>query len=414
MMKPNITPKTGTPVEAYSKHVVEYPLPKAKMTHELGVVNGGKMIVLSQMDDSTLVQLDLDDAGRPINAYSYQIGNATSGLHGVTLSTSYMGDIWVTLQSDSQLVRITPGATASETPQIRSVIDVPKPGKGPHCVSEFGEDLWCSCKEPNDETGDYYVCRVNKANPSAFTLWKVPESPVFVIKHPQTGDVFASIDAKSKIAQCTPSEGSYCGSKIQTPVLLEVPPEKGKTVVGMRAGPDGNIWFVLLGGSDAGTGTFGRILPSSDLEFIRLNGPLGATAGLLHLTFAPHVEGQDFRAYILSSDITKEVSINQPNALFDVTLDPETLAITSEVSFVFPTQYSWAHRDFHSKHGLYCTQLQTSGLVHIRPDIESNVPPVNEGRIPYKDYGWGVQSGTVVYPRRKKAKMKAKRGWSPL
>lgn len=222
-----------------------------------------------------------------------------------------------------------------------------------------------------------------------------------MIKHPQTGDVFAPIDTNSMIAWCTPSENSYCGGIIQTLVLLSVPPEKGKTVVGMRARPDENIWLVLLGLSDAGTRIFGRILPDSDLEFIRLNGPLGVPAGLLHFTFAPHVEGQDFSAYVLSSDITKEVRINQPNALFDVTLDPETLAIMSEVSFVFPTQYSWAHRVFHSKHGLYCIQLLTSGLVQIRPDIESNVPQINEGTSPYRDYGWGVQGSTMVYPKKK-------------
>ncbi|WP_020681141.1 hypothetical protein [Marinobacterium rhizophilum] len=398
-MQPNITPKTGAPVAAYPKHIVEYPLPNARMTHELGVVNGGRMIVLSQMDDSTLVQLDLDDRGRPVNACSYQIGNATSGLHGVTLSTAYEGDIWVTLQNDSQLLRITPGASASQCPRVQAVIDVPKPGKGPHCVSEFGEDLWCSCKDPSDETGDYYVCRINKANPGAFTLWKVPKSPVFVIRHPQTGEIFASIDDNSKIARCAPSDGPYCCGEIQTPELLSVPAEQGRTVVGMRAGPDGNIWFVLLGGSDAGTGTFGRIQPSADLEFVRLSGQLGATAGLLHLTFAPHVAGQDFRAYLLASDITKEVSINQPNALFDVTLDPATLAITSEVSFVFPTQYSWAHRVFYTEKGLYCTQLRTSGLVHIRPYVEHSSAPINEGGAYYSDYGWGVQGNTVVYPQ---------------
>ncbi|WJG08101.1 hypothetical protein [Aliiglaciecola sp. LCG003] len=396
-MKPSVTPKTGSLLEAYSKQIFEYPLPKAKMTHEIAVVNDGKMVVISQMDSSTLVQIDLDNMGRPINAFSYQIGNQTSGLHGVSMSTSYLGDIWVTLQNDSELIRLTPGKSASVAPQIQSVIQVPKPGKGPHCVSEFGEDLWFSCKDPSDDTGDYYVCRINKANPNKFSLWRVPKSPVFVMKHPKTGDVYASIDSNSKIARCKNSEGAYCQQTIQNPELLEIPSEQGSTVVGMCIGPDENPWFVLLGGSGAGTGTFGRILPSCDIEFVQLTGPLGAKAGLLHITFAPHTDGESYRAYILSSDITKDSTFNQPNALFDVTLDSKTLEVLSEVSFVFPTQYSWAHRVFYSKHGLYCTQLRTSGLVHIIPKIEGNKPQINEGNETFKKFGMGINSKTVVY-----------------
>lgn len=396
-MTPSITPKTTTKGTAYTKRLTEYPLPAAMMTHELALVNSGKMIVLSQMDDSTLIQLDLDETGRPTNAYSYQIGSATSQLHGVTASSSYSGDVWVTLQNDSQLLRLTPGSSAAEAPTLQAVIDIPKPAMGPHCVSEYGDDLWCSCKNPSDETGDYYVCRINKEDPTNYTLWSVPKSPVFVIKHPVTGDVFASIDTDSKIVRCTPSDGAYFGQSIQTPDVIDIPPTQGSTVVGMCAGPDENIWFVLLGGSGAGTGTFGRVLSDASLEFVTLGGSLGSTAGLLHLTFAPYTEGENYRVYLLSSDITKDADINQPNAVFDVTLDTQTLSITSEVSFVFPTQYSWAHRVLYTDYGLYCTQLETSGLVHIQLDIECSKPVINEGGSDYQQHGIGVPCDTIVY-----------------
>ena len=99
----------------------------------------------------------------------------------------------------------------------------------------------------------------------------------------------------------------------------------------------------------------------------------------------------------MSSDITKDADINQPNAVFDVTLNPQTLAITSEVSFVFPTQYSWAHRVLYSDYGLYCTQLQTSGLVHIQLDIEGSNPAINEGGSDYQQHGIGAPYDTLVY-----------------
>ena len=367
------------------------------MTHELVLVNNEQMVVLSQMDDSTLVQVDLDEHGRPTESYAYQIGNEDSQLHGVSLSTSYEGDIWVTLQGDSQLLRLTPGKMASEAPVLQAVVDVPQPGQGPHCVSEYGADLWCSCKVASEETNEYYVCRVNKEDPSQYTLWVVPESPVFVIKHPQTGEVYASIDTDSKIAKCLPSEGDYQCEDIQTAELIDIPVEQGSTVVGMKAGPDNNVWFVLLGGTGPGTGTFGRILSDSQLNFFHLGGKLGKTAGLLHLTFGPYSEGENYRVYLLSSDITKDGSINQPNAIFDVTMDPESLEIKSEVSIVFPTQYSWAHRVFYSEKGLYCTQLLTSGLVHVKLDVEQNDPPINEGSEYYNNYGWGIDSGVVKY-----------------
>ena len=58
-MYPSVAPKSSSPVKAYPKVLTEYPLPSAMMTHELALVNDGRMIVLSQMDNSTLVQVDL-------------------------------------------------------------------------------------------------------------------------------------------------------------------------------------------------------------------------------------------------------------------------------------------------------------------------------------------------------------------
>ena len=100
-----------------SKSVAEYPLPAASMTHELAQISGQNLLVISQMDNSTLLKVAVDPAsGKPQAVAAFPIGSMMGGLHGLVASKAYPGQIWCTFQFDNKLVRLDPGRRARNAP----------------------------------------------------------------------------------------------------------------------------------------------------------------------------------------------------------------------------------------------------------------------------------------------------------
>ena len=375
-----ITPLESAAKEVAPKYAVEYPLPAAGQTHELTVIDD-RMIVLSQQSDSTLVKVALDDEGRPTQARSFLIGTPRSGLHGVAASTTHPGKIWLTLQFDSALVLIDPVIDdVNAAPIIEKYIKVPAPGRGPHVVQEYGNELWSSLKD------SHHVLYINQDDPEDYALYPVSRTPVFVAKHPTSGDVYASIDASSKISRVHVDTGEVSE--------YSIPMDVGSTVVGLIDGPDGNVWFVLLGAMTGPTGTFGKVTADGEVHFIQLPNAQGKTAGLLHLAFPPQDKGP--RLFLMSSSIGTATAIN---AVFDVTFDEGYNRIETISTVTLPTQYSKAHRVFHTNKGLYVTELSVSGICHIRTGFQDNLPVVDETSDYYADFGMGSEQASVDYLR---------------
>ena len=52
--------------------------------------------------------------------------------------------------------------------------------------------------------------------------------------------------------------------------------------MGLVAGPDGIVWFVLLGGGEGGSGTFGRIRACGAIGYFQLKSGAAMGAALIH------------------------------------------------------------------------------------------------------------------------------------
>ncbi|KAI1366952.1 hypothetical protein F5Y08DRAFT_109270 [Xylaria arbuscula] len=337
------------------KSVVEYPLPAAAQTHEILPVSNN-LLLISQQTNGALLKVALDDNGRPTGASKWTITNDWSGLHGLTISSKSGGNsststAWATVQFDNAILQIDPkGNDINTAPEVIKTIPIPAPAFGPHGILEHNGTLWVACKDSS------HVVRINASDPSDYQIWAVSRRPIFVAVHPTSGDVFSGLDSSSKIWHYKNDGGN--GEEIS------VPSEKGTTPVGMISGPDGNVWFVLLGGKTGGTGTFGRINEDASIDYFTMTSNIGATAPVLHLAF-----GKDpSQLWLLGSSISCGTC---PDAVYTVTIDNISTGgtagprIAKQNTIMLPTQRSWAHRIMFHRGSLYVSELITSTLAHV-------------------------------------------------
>jgi hypothetical protein len=369
------------PVFAAPKLVAEYPLPASAQTHEVAYA-GNDLLVVTQQTDSVLVQVALDPfSGRPAAAAGHLVGTSRSGLHGVCASQLNPGCVWASLQFDDKILLVQPGATVDAAPTVVGEIDIPLPARGPHVVVESGGDVWTTCKDSS------HVVRVSASNHTDISLYPCSRRPIFVAKHPRSGIVYASLDKSSSILAIDPSTGSTWE--------MAIPAEQGTTPVGLVAGPDQNVWFVLLGGSSGGTGTFAKITADGTIVWYRLTTGTASGAGLIHLAWGKARDGQALQdvLWLLASSIS---SMMLPNAVVRVTFQDDYGAIATQETYSLPTQMSMSHRVLPLNTSLYVTEMMSSVLAHI-PVSPVSTPPVDEVSDYYADFGLGQPASHVVY-----------------
>jgi hypothetical protein len=335
------------------RSLTEYELPPAAETHEMIKLPGKPMVLVSQMSNSTLVKLQLDAATEQVTGIQpFPLGAPNERLHGLSVSSRYPGKIWATLEAGNKLVLVDPGVDRLDiVPKIVRTIDIPGGGKGPHYVGEYGDQLWVSLK-----TSDQ-VLAIDHADPEKYKLYSAEPHPIFVAQHPKTKDFYASQDLSSKILRID--------GKTQKTSQIEIPADRGATPVGLVAGPT-DLWVVLLGTKEKGTGRFGRINGDGEITWFKLTSPEGRNAGLLHLAFAPKVvAGKLPSAWLLGS------SINSPNALdaiIPVTFDDNYTQVKSEEVAALPTQLCKAHRLLVLDNGVLATELTSATVAQLVAD----------------------------------------------
>lgn len=178
-----------------SRRLTEYLMPVAVQTHEFARVPNTNFVLLTQMSDSKLIKIQLDEkTEEPIAYQSFPMGNssATSMLHGVWPSAVYPGLMWLSLQGENKLLLVDPGKDLSTTPIIKKTINIPAPGNGPHCVFEIGNQVWAGLKVPSKQNGKYYVFSADVHNSTNYHLYTALNSPVFIAKEPTTGLVYVT------------------------------------------------------------------------------------------------------------------------------------------------------------------------------------------------------------------------------
>lgn len=320
-----------------SRRLTEYLLPVATETHEFARVPGSNFLLLSQMSDSQLIKIELDPTSEePVAFQSFPMGkNNKSGLHGVWPSQRHHGMMWLSLQSENKLLLVDPGQNLSTVPSIIKTIDIPSPGNGPHCVFEIGNRVWAGLKVASKQTGQYYVFSADVANTTDTVLYPCLNSPVFIQEEPTTRLIYVTQDAASSIMRINVTSGETA--------QLPIPPEVGSTPVGMTTayGPLSGVWFSLAGNATGGSGSFGHIGSTGELQFFQLKKPLlGTNAGLLHIADASTAEGGP-ALWLLSTSL---LSTHSADALIHVTFDDAITSVTGEEYISILTQNAMAHR----------------------------------------------------------------------
>ncbi|KAG4437779.1 hypothetical protein IFR05_006714 [Cadophora sp. M221] len=350
------------PVEPLiSRRFTEYLMPIAEQTHEFARVPNSNFVLLSQMSDSQLVKIELDqDTQEPIALQSFPIGESKSGLHGVFPSVLYPGLVWLSLQYDNQLLLVDPGPDLESEPEILQTIDIPEPGNGPHCIFEIGNRIWAGLKDASEQSGEYYVfsADVSESENSSSdpVLYDCLKSPVFIQEEPTTGLIYVTQDSESSIMRINLESGET--------EQLPIPPEFGNTPVGMTSayGPLEGVWFTLAGDANGGSGTFGRIDSSGEMQFFQINEPLlGSNAGLLHIADASTPD-EGPAMWLLSTSL---LSKSSADALIRVTFNEGMTSIADTEYISMPTQGSWVHRVVVIGDTVMVSQLHTFTLAQL-------------------------------------------------
>lgn len=338
------------------KAVTEYLLPAGddEQTHEMALV-GDNLVVITQQISSMLVKVKLDpETSNPRAANRFLVGKSSkSGLHGLCPSVTNPGTVWATIQYENAIVSLDPVADDLASPPIQlQRIQLPDEVAGPHVVLEDGDDLWITCKDSG------HIVRVNSNDESDISIYKCSPNPIFVAIHPISNDVYASLDQSSKIFRLVRSS--------QTTSEIDLPKSKGTLPVGLVKGPDGNVWFVMLGGN----GTFGRISSSGNITWFTLTSTAGAAARLIHLAFDRRLlKNSLLRCYLVSSSL---ISSSAPNSVIRVFINLQSSKIESEVNMLLPTPYSMTHRVLPYRGGLYVTEMMVSIIAHVTGTVLSN------------------------------------------
>lgn len=265
---------------------------------------------------------------------------------------------WLSLQYENKLLLVDPGKNLSIAPILVRTIDIPSPGNGPHGVYEIGNRIWAGLKDASPETGKYYVFSSDISSPNASDpiLYECLKSPVFIKEEPVTKLIYVSQDSNSSIMRIDPTSGNT--------TQLPIPSAIGNTPVGMITahGPMSGVWFGLAGNVTGGSGSFGRIDSTGELQFFQLKDPqLGANAGILHIADASTMAGGP-ALWLLSTSL---LSQNSPDALIRVTFDGAVTTVTGEEYISMPTQQSWAHRVVVLDKTVLVSQLHTFTLAQL-------------------------------------------------
>ncbi|GMG47083.1 unnamed protein product [Aspergillus oryzae var. brunneus] len=341
-----------------SRRVTEYLMPATTETHEFARVPNTNFVLLTQMSDSELIKIELDPTTEePIAYHSFPMGkNSSSQLHGVWPSTVHPGMMWLSLQADNKLLLVDPGQDLSTEPSIIQTIDIPAPGNGPHCVFEIGNRVWAGLKVASKQTGQYYVFSADVSNSTDQKLYQCLNSPVFIKEEPTTGLIYVTQDNDSSIMRINVTSGET--------TQLPIPPSVGNNAVGMTTayGSMSGVWFTLAGNATGGTGTFGHIRSSGEMEFFKLEHPLlGTNAGLLHVADASTEAGGP-ALWLLSTSL---LSTNSPDALIRVNFDAGVTSISGEEYISMPTQNAMVHRVLPLDKTVLVSELHTFTLAQL-------------------------------------------------
>lgn len=193
-------------------------------------------------------------------------------------------------------------------------------------------------------------------NSTDHTLYQCLNSTVFIKEEPVTGLIYVTQDTESSIMRINATSGET--------TQIPIPASIGSTPVGMRTayGPMNGVWLSLAGNITGGSGSFGHIGSTGELQFFQLKKPqLGTNARLLHIADASTTAGGP-ALWLLS---TLLLSTSSPDALIRVTFDETVSSVTGEEYISMLTQTAMVHRVVPVGATVLVSQLHTFTLTQL-------------------------------------------------
>ena len=404
-----------------SARLLEHSLPAALQTHEVLYEPRTRTVLATQMEEGRLLRLAVDPATGELSRRSTRVGDKAEalspsgelgnpvesarfdtaprpagkpfvGLHGLALSETYPGRVWVTLQYVNRvcLVDVASLSIVGSFACPATLADGATPIGGPHSLVEKRGHLFvcmkggASCHGPPDPAAaeDARACavwRVALAAPAdaadaaaaaaaadapltrdAGDVFRVPATPPMCAVD-DDGACWVVCDAFPALAyipwRARPTADDTSGSaKAQVMAGVgddgarlargELPASAARLVLlpyqyavlngcgpGVTIGPDGRPWFCVLGG-DGVVGTVGRDMRVKLFE-LHAN-DWNPTPRLCHVRF-----DDDGVLYAISSDLIDKRAVN---SLVRVRFDAAFEEVVAQHEFAMPTQATCCHR----------------------------------------------------------------------
>ena len=382
----------------------EVKLPLALQTHEVCYEPVTKCVFVSQMSNSVLVRIPIDENGfLASDQDAWRVGeqddagDGISGMHNVSLSAAHPGCLWISLQYANQLLLVD--VRAGSTLRVLQVLHVPTcytdpetgtPVRvgGPHCMREEPTtgDVWVglkgalkdapcgkasksarsSCCNPEAlEANMALLAQRGKDTPipEGWAVWRVTPSqydPAAAdgakggviypcLKSPPMldfdvhGNAYVPQDGVDTLLYIDAKSGAC--EQLAVPFPAGEPPRGGAapriTGPAIACGPDGAIWMSLLGSYNA----LVRIDPDDGRRrtLYSFGGPSWASKlRLIHIAFSPADKGEGHnRIYALSSDLLDDEAVN---SIVVLRMDQKWRTCLGRRVIPLPTQDCACHR----------------------------------------------------------------------
>jgi len=384
--------------EARPLLIKEIKLPRATQTHEVCYEPSTRCVFVSQMSNSTLVRIPVDERGVLVDDQdAWRMGECDaatgagiSGLHNISPSKAHPGCLWMTLQYANELLLVD---VRGEHPlRIRQVLKVPTlctdPATGetqrvggPHCMREcpISGELWVglkgslkdtpcrsrgrggrsSCCDPDaNETNMAELARRGHDTPlpDGWAVWRVAPSeydpsakggqgkggrlyPCLtsppMLDFDSLGNVYVPQDGVDTVLYIDRESGESKQLTVPFPASGATPRVTGPAIA---TAPDGSVWMTLLGSYNS----LVRIDPrrGHTRELYAFGGPPWCkTIRLIHLAFGSGGRGNFI--YALASDLLEDEAVD---AVVVLRMDESWTRCLGRRVIPLPTQDCSCHR----------------------------------------------------------------------
>jgi len=281
-------------------------------------------VFVTMQPNSLLVKMMLNPISGEVIATAWQeIGQVTSGLHGLAKSHVFPGEYWATLQFDNRIIRFKPRTTAtSKLVDIWAEVDLTfnehitdlfannsggDEAAGPHELVEYVDEaggyaeLWITIRDSHHVGYMRVDKKLNKKTESR--LIPALPHPIFVVRpglggsggeeFPRCSNSYAFVAQDGDTNQVLRiNTNDWSTTQIPLKHATGDVPINGDAgnLVTVKEGPGCSVWFGALNGG--GGAVYSLHSDSKKIARHKLISPLGSTSGFINLKWV--MDGSSF------------------------------------------------------------------------------------------------------------------------